>query len=411
MKLFLATPGYSGTASVGFEQSLKDSISLLQDNGIEVVDWGTLVGCCYLPVARNKLVQRFLESDATDFMFIDADLSWNPKDMLAMLKHDRDIIAGIYRLKTEREGYPVLLYIDSNERPIIDQDGLLAAEGIPTGFMKIKRSVFEKFINTHGDELVIEEPDHDMNLQFSYYNFFDCEKVGTRWIGEDYNFCRKWRLLGGDIWVYPDITFTHYGYREFVGNYHEYLMRQPGGLYGPKTDKAYNGNDITGWMTEAELQWLYSQSTRFNTIAEIGSFEGRSAHALLSGCNGRVYCIDQWKSYHQGIDGDTDEKAEERYNNFIENTNFPRKSDLTVLRCNSVLAGKMLPDIIDMTFIDGDHTSNGLYNDLITWLPKTKKLICGHDYNVPGWKDVKPTVDAFFGDKVRVIDSIWYVNL
>ena len=53
-------------------------------------------------------------------------------------------------------------------------------------------------------------------------------------------------------------------------------------------------NNIKGWMSKEELQWLHNQSLKMNSIVEIGSWYGRSTHALVSGCNGNVYAIDTW---------------------------------------------------------------------------------------------------------------------
>jgi hypothetical protein len=50
------------------------------------------------------------------------------------------------------------------------------------------------------------------------------------WWGEDYAFCRRWNAIGGEIWVVPDLDLTHHSKTEaFPGNYHEWLLRQPGG--------------------------------------------------------------------------------------------------------------------------------------------------------------------------------------
>jgi hypothetical protein len=50
------------------------------------------------------------------------------------------------------------------------------------------------------------------------------------WWGEDYAFSRRWTALGEEIWVVPDLELTHHGKTEaFPGNYHKFLLRQPGG--------------------------------------------------------------------------------------------------------------------------------------------------------------------------------------
>ena len=58
------------------------------------------------------------------------------------------------------------------------------------------------------------------------------------WWGEDYAFCRRWREKCGDVWMLPDITITHWkGDKPHPGNWHEFLLRQPGGSADPARSK------------------------------------------------------------------------------------------------------------------------------------------------------------------------------
>jgi len=50
-----------------------------------------------------------------------------------------------------------------------------------------------------------------------------------------------------------------------------------------------------------------------------------------------------------------------------------------------------------MVFIDGDHDYKAVMCDLATWAPRTKKLICGHDFNDPMYPGVKQAVYEYFG--------------
>lgn len=411
MKLWLAVPGYDGKAVSEFKRSLDKSAELMKENGIDLVNLDVLLGCCYLPIARNKLAKRFMDSDAEVFMFLDSDLSWNPYHMIEFLQQDYDIVAGIYRHKLFAESYPVHIFVDEHARPIINPLGLIKAEGVPTGFLKIKRNVFEKFIEHYGADLEIDEPDENMQAKFSYWNFFDCEKVGRQWIGEDYNFCRKWLAIGGEIWVYPDIILSHHGTDghgnnfSFTGNYHEYLLRCPGGSKcGPVQDQ-YKENDIDGWMTPPELQFLYQESSKYESVVEIGSFKGRSAHALLSGLAKKVTCIDTWNYFKDGVWSDNN-----IYQEFLDNVKkISNNGRLQIIRDLSVNASKQFDDkSIDMVFIDAGHSVEDVRSDIEAWFPKAKKIICGHDYNWPG---VQEAVDNAFGQKIKLIDSIWYVEL
>jgi hypothetical protein len=68
----------------------------------------------------------------------------------------------------------------------------------------------------------------------------------------------------------------------------------------------------------------------------------------------------------------------------------------------------------DLVFIDGDHSFEGVREDIEAWWPKVRKggWIGGHDYlktgNFPG---VHKAVDMSFGDNVELDeDSTWWVR-
>jgi hypothetical protein len=66
----------------------------------------------------------------------------------------------------------------------------------------------------------------------------------------------------------------------------------------------------------------------------------------------------------------------------------------------------------DMVFIDGDHSYESVKQDIELWLPKTRKLICGHDFGNPDYPGVEKAVVERFGDAVtRGPGLIWSVRL
>jgi hypothetical protein len=48
-----------------------------------------LPGCSLITQARNQIVSDFLESDADKLVFIDADVSWEPGDIIKLASHDQ----------------------------------------------------------------------------------------------------------------------------------------------------------------------------------------------------------------------------------------------------------------------------------------------------------------------------------
>ena len=62
----------------------------------------------------------------------------------------------------------------------------------------------------------------------------------------------------------------------------------------------------------------------------------------------------------------------------------------------------------DMIFIDASHDATSVREDITLWRPLLVPggKLCGHDYDYPGWTDVKPVVDEMCGP-VKVCGTIW----
>ena len=162
-------------------------------------------------------------------------------------------------------------------------------------------------------------------------------------------------------------------------------------------------NNISGWMSEQELNWLHESSKKMACVVEIGSWKGRSTYALLTGCKGHVRAIDHWKGNAGVKEMEREVNGDNIYQEFLKNVgNFP---NLIVERGESKeIADKYPGWTFDMIFIDAGHTYEEVKRDIKIWLPKTKKLICGHDYDFP---EVKKAVDELLGT-VATCGSIWY---
>lgn len=138
-------------------------------------------------------------------------------------------------------------------------------------------------------------------------------------------------------------------------------------------------NNIEGWMAHVELWWLASRAKQMDSIAEIGSWKGRSTYTLLQHCPGTVYAIDHFEGSEDERDTfHVEAKTGDIYCQFMANCGgFP---NLKVLRGTSIGMATMLPQV-DMVFIDGSHQYQDVMSDIEMYMPKAKKLICGHDYN------------------------------
>lgn len=227
MKIFFALSMYRNIAHPECVKSLERTLRLLEERGHASVI-GICAGSCYIQVARNRLVRDFMQSGADVLFFIDDDVSWEAKDAVTMAESSDMIVAGIYPLKKPFEDYPVVIQVDGNQRAVVRKDGAIAAFGVPAGMLSIKREVIEKLIAAHPERRYYDVIDGEKIDGF--YDLFPQGVYGERWVGEDFAFCQLWRDLGGEMWVFPNMTMGHHmGDKSWFGNYHEFLLRQPGG--------------------------------------------------------------------------------------------------------------------------------------------------------------------------------------
>jgi hypothetical protein len=106
--------------------------------------------------------------------------------------------------------------------PIVRADGCIRADKVPAGFLKVTAKAVDRFM-AHYPELIYGE---------RYRASVDLFNHGAHkgvWYGEDYAFSRRWRECGGDIWLVPDLDLTHHGDKPYPGNFHHFMLRQPGG--------------------------------------------------------------------------------------------------------------------------------------------------------------------------------------
>jgi glycosyltransferase involved in cell wall biosynthesis len=167
----------------------------------------------------------------------------------------------------------------------------------------------------------------------------------------------------------------------------------------------YGANSIPGWMTFREQLFLYTQAKKMESVIEVGSWKGKSTYALCkSGCPS-VTAIDHWK----GSVGEDAHKEANEISIFAQfNENMKEFSNLNAIIGDSNLASGTFSDkSVDMIFIDAGHTYEEVRNDIRTWLPKARILICGHDY-VSGWPGVIRAVDEEIGGIDGVEGTIWY---
>lgn len=188
-RLFITTPMYGGMCNGMFNRSMLDLASLFTAHGIPF-NVHYLFNESLIPRARNYCVDEFMRSGATHMLFIDADIGFDPRDVLAMMamqtdESPYDVIGAPYPKKTI-SWEKIKLAVDkgfADEDPqILNRfvgDYVFNPKGnktqfsvlepvevleIGTGFMMVRRRTFEVFADRFKKYLY--RPDHIRTEQF-----------------------------------------------------------------------------------------------------------------------------------------------------------------------------------------------------------------------------------------------------
>lgn len=236
MKLVISIPVLEGGIKARCHQSLIALYRILNKLGIDYEEH-LIENCPYLSVARATLAAMFLkDADATDQLFVDSDVGFDPGAAIKLMEFEEGVVAGIYPLKRMAGGFPVEVLMEDGHP--LGRGPLIEARFLPTGFMRIKRGVYDiladRYPELKFEESVVEVMGSGIT---EAYDFFGMGSFGTKFRTEDYAFCQRWRDLGGTCWVYPDLNFDHVGQFVFKGNYHKYLLQCPGGAEDPLREK------------------------------------------------------------------------------------------------------------------------------------------------------------------------------
>lgn len=257
---------------------------------------------------RNVVVEGFLESPADFLMFVDADMVFTPEDMGKMIEAalenpDAGVIAGFYCVRdetlrplvgwTDEDG--ILFDHDVQMEKLKESRGkLVEANMLPTGFMLIRRSVFEKLKAPWFIVHTVQDEETDEIRHYSSDNYFvqKCNRAGIKTyahfgveLGHVGNFVYHPAQMWPQLEAFSSMTQLRVGKEElgkrFGWNTREYwdalysLEKQLGVVRGyAALHEAVKGGMQPGW-----------------NVLDVGSGPGVLAEKLkTSGCD--VTCYD-----------------------------------------------------------------------------------------------------------------------
>ena len=198
MEVLFGTPTYDKQVSVDFNQSCVQTAILLTAQRIGMSQH-LIAGNIFVDVARNEIVEHFLtQTSAESLIFVDADVGWDANVITRVLAHKQLVVAGLVPKRDAESDSNFHM----NALTGVIEDGLFQTLEVPTAFMRIKRSAFDK----------LKKP------------FFKTGSNLKDW-GEDTYFCRRWCETGEFLWIDSDIQFSHRGSKVWKGNFYEHCLK------------------------------------------------------------------------------------------------------------------------------------------------------------------------------------------
>jgi len=211
MRPHIAIPCYGGMCTEKTMLSLIKWANLARELNI---DWTieTMINESLISRARNVLTAKFLcdQTTATHLLFIDADIGFEPWHILALMDRDVDVIGGLYPLKS----LPLRWCVNAIEG-VGEKDGMQEVSKTGTGFMLIKRGVFDRAKNHPSVKSFNNDTGLDLKYDAFLKTYFDTAVRENRYYSEDWTFCENWRDMGGSIFVDKRVLLEHVGTMAF----------------------------------------------------------------------------------------------------------------------------------------------------------------------------------------------------
>jgi len=178
--------------------------------------------------ARNASAAEFLSGDYTHLLFIDADISFDPTDVDKLIAAEKDVVCSPYpkkyiKYQAIKDNKELVDFAVSGKFSKIN-DNLYEIESVATGFLLIKRNVFQQMILKYPKIEYINDID-GYGQGRKMWNFFNVgvNPLNKNYDSEDWGFCTAWRNIGGKVYARTDISLGHWGWHQFKGNFNKWI--------------------------------------------------------------------------------------------------------------------------------------------------------------------------------------------
>ncbi len=203
-----------------------------------------VVGDSLIPRARNRLTAAFLKTDCTHLLFIDSDQIFHPAQVARLLSHNVQVVAGFIPKKQER-----LQWVCNNyEGATTDENGLRPMRHMGSGFMLVRRDVFEN-MRLAFPEIRYKPDESEDAAEWDFWSVgVKTMANGSRsYLSEDWYFCERCRELGIPVYGDTHVAIKHLGEVAFplTSEHHKYHL----------SDERLSDRDASGPQLLGEDAW------------------------------------------------------------------------------------------------------------------------------------------------------------
>ena len=233
----VATPMYGGMCTGHYLNGILSLTARMRQVNVPVY-YGYMMNESLITRARNELARIFIEKGQDYLMFIDADIQFTGQDVATLMAADKDIVCGIYPKKEvdwdrvnqaakngeeNLQDFAGAYVMNFNHGQIVaesDQDGVIEVRHGGTGFMLIKRRVFEileEHVPTYRTSTAKDKDGEYLKPLTREFFATSIDSTGAL-LSEDYHFCELWKKHGGKIYANPFIKLSHVGTYVYSGD-------------------------------------------------------------------------------------------------------------------------------------------------------------------------------------------------
>ncbi len=223
IRLGIVSPIQGEVVDVLYHKSLNATLIELSAAGFKLNVIETSGGS-HVGKARERCLWEMWRKKPTHILMIDNDMGWDVKAVTRLLCSDHEFSAVAGRRKKDETSF---CFNPLPDGQFDEKTHFLEVRDVGGAFIMLKASVIEKMCAAY-PELRYNAGDRE-----EYALFLDMiDKSDTsngphgERLSEDFSFCRRWRAIGGNIWLDTQSPLTHAGRKEYTGRVADILEQK-----------------------------------------------------------------------------------------------------------------------------------------------------------------------------------------